>query len=138
MIILPKLIGAFFKTIYYNLISDVEKKEIYSCRLSGIINSLAGKKSWYRPSLDWFSIFKKINKSMSKKKIIVTGGAGFVGTNLIKLLIKKTNYKIISLDNYSSGAKKNHIKNSRVKYIKADTTDISKIIKKPKHLKGWF
>ena len=52
MIILPKLIGASFKTIYYNLISDVEKKEIYSCRLSGIINSLTGKKSWYRPSLD--------------------------------------------------------------------------------------
>jgi len=75
---------------------------------------------------------------MSKKKIIVTGGAGFVGTNLIKLLIKKTNYKIISLDNYSSGTKINHIKNSRVKYIKADTTDISKIIKKPKEIKSLF
>ena len=44
------------------------------------------------------------------KKILVTGGAGFV-TNLIKLLIKKTNFNIISLDNYSSGSKKNHIKN---------------------------
>jgi UDP-glucose 4-epimerase len=49
-----------------------------------------------------------------KNKIIVTGGAGFVGTNLIKLLLKKTKYKIISIDNYSSGSKKNHIKNSRV------------------------
>ena len=48
---------------------------------------------------------------MSKKnKIIVTGGAGFVGTNLIKLLLKKTKYKILSLDNYSSGTKYNHIK----------------------------
>ena len=53
-----------------------------------------------------------------KKKILITGGAGFVGTNLIKLLLKKTNYTIISLDNYSSGSKKNHIKNKRVRYIK--------------------
>ena len=44
-----------------------------------------------------------------KKKIIVTGGAGFVGTNLIKLLLKKTNYEIISIDDYSSGSKKNHV-----------------------------
>ena len=43
---------------------------------------------------------------MSDKKILVTGGAGFVGTNLIKLLLKKTKYKILSLDNYSSGFKK--------------------------------
>ena len=42
----------------------------------------------------------------SKKTIIVTGGAGFVGSNLIKLLISKTKFKIISLDNYSTGTKK--------------------------------
>ena len=54
-----------------------------------------------------------------KNLIIVTGGAGFVGSNLIKFLLKKTNKKIISLDNYSSGNKKNHIKNNRVNYIKA-------------------
>ena len=68
----------------------------------------------------------------NKNKIIVTGGAGFVGTNLIKLLLKKTKYKIISLDNYSSGTKKNHFKNSRIKYIKSDTKDISKVLKKYK------
>ena len=38
--------------------------------------------------------------------LVVTGGAGFVGSNLIGYLIKKTNYKIISIDNYSSGSKK--------------------------------
>ena len=48
-----------------------------------------------------------------KNKILVTGGAGFVGTNLIKLFLKKTKYKIISIDNYSSGTKSNHIKNSK-------------------------
>ena len=76
---------------------------------------------------------------MSKKnKIVVTGGAGFVGTNLIKLLLKKTRYKIISIDNYSSGKKSNHIKNSRVKYIKGKTVDISKFIKNPKEIKTVF
>ena len=55
-----------------------------------------------------------------KNHIIVTGGAGFVGSNLIKSLLKRTNKKIISLDNYSSGSKKNHFKNKRVKYLKAD------------------
>ena len=67
-----------------------------------------------------------------KNLIIVTGGAGFVGSNLIKLLLKKTNKKIISLDNYSSGYKKNHLRSSRVKYLNADTIDISKILYKEK------
>ena len=75
---------------------------------------------------------------MSKNKIIVTGGAGFVGTNLITLLLKKTKFKIISIDNYSSGSKKNHIKNSRVKYFKSDTKNISKVIKKPKEIQSVF
>ena len=64
-----------------------------------------------------------------KNLIIVTGGAGFVGSNLIELLIKKTNYKIISIDNYSSGNRKNHINNLRIKYVKADTSNIKKILK---------
>ncbi len=75
---------------------------------------------------------------MKRKKIIVTGGAGFVGTNLIKLLIKKTKYQIISIDNYSSGSKKNHIKNFRVKYLKGNTVNISYLIKKPKEIKTIF
>ena len=64
-----------------------------------------------------------------KKIIIVTGGSGFVGSNLIKYLINKTNKDIISLDDYSSGTKKNHIKSKRVKYIKGNTKDINNILK---------
>jgi UDP-glucose 4-epimerase len=67
-----------------------------------------------------------------KNLIIVTGGAGFVGSNLIELLLKKTKYQIISLDNYSSGSKKNHIKNKRVKYLKGHTLEIQKILNKYK------
>jgi UDP-glucose 4-epimerase len=53
-----------------------------------------------------------------KNILVVTGGAGFVGSNLIEELIKFKRYKIISLDNYSSGSFKNHIKNERIKYLK--------------------
>jgi UDP-glucose 4-epimerase len=68
-----------------------------------------------------------------KKIIVVTGGAGFVGSNLISLLIKKTNFKIVSLDNYSTGSKKNHIKNKRIKYINSHTKNISKTLSKYKN-----
>ena len=61
-----------------------------------------------------------------KNIIIVTGGAGFVGSNLIEFLLKKTKKRIISLDNYSTGDKKNHIQNKRVKYYKLDTSQINK------------
>jgi len=71
--------------------------------------------------------------SKMKKFIVVTGGAGFVGSNLIELLLKKTKYKIISLDNYSSGTKKNHIQNERVKYFKGHTIKIEKILDKYKN-----
>ena len=66
---------------------------------------------------------------MVKNKIIVTGGAGFVGTNLIKLILKKTKYKILSVDNYSSGSKYNHIINSRIKYIRGITVNIQNLLK---------
>ena len=63
-----------------------------------------------------------------KKLIVVTGGAGFVGSNLIEHLISRSNSNIISIDNYSSGTKKNHIKSRRVKYISGDTKNISVIL----------
>ena len=67
-----------------------------------------------------------------KNFLVVTGGAGFVGSNLIKLLLHKTNFKIISIDNYSSGSKKNHFKNKRVIYIKGSTLEIEKHLNKIK------
>ena len=75
---------------------------------------------------------------MKKNIIVITGGAGFVGTNLIILLLKKTKYKIISIDNYSSGFKKNHIISHRVKYINADTKNISAILKNPRSINSVF
>ena len=75
---------------------------------------------------------------MKKDTIIITGGAGFVGSNLIEYFLNKTNIRILSLDNYSSGSKKNHIKNSRVKYIKGDTKNIEKLIKNPKKINSVF
>jgi UDP-glucose 4-epimerase len=69
-----------------------------------------------------------------KKIIVVTGGCGFVGTNLIEFLLKKTSFKIISLDDYSSGTKKNHITNKRIKYINGNTSDINKILSKYSNL----
>jgi len=67
-----------------------------------------------------------------KKIIVVTGGAGFVGSNLIEYLLNKTRYKIISIDNYSSGSIKNHINSINVKYIKGNTVNIKSILKKYK------
>ncbi len=52
LIILPKLVSSVFKTAIYTIIFDKKKKDIYFCRMSGILNSIFGKKSWYRPSLD--------------------------------------------------------------------------------------
>jgi len=67
-----------------------------------------------------------------KNLIIVTGGAGFVGSNLIEILLKKTTLKIISLDNYSSGSRNNHLNNKRVKYLQGNTSEIKKILHKYK------
>ena len=74
-----------------------------------------------------------------KKFIIVTGGAGFVGSNLIEYFIKKTTFKIISLDNYSTGSKSNHIKNRRVTYVRGDTKEIfNKLNKYKKKINSLF
>ncbi|MDB3983085.1 NAD-dependent epimerase/dehydratase family protein [Candidatus Pelagibacter sp.] len=67
-----------------------------------------------------------------KKYIIITGGAGFVGSNLIETLLKNTQQNLISIDDYSSGTKKNHIKNSRLKYINGNTKDIDNLLNKYK------
>jgi len=75
---------------------------------------------------------------MKKNIIIITGGAGFVGSNLISLLLKKTKYKLVSIDNYSSGSKKNHIKNKRIKYVNGNTKDIYLLIKNPKKINSIF
>ena len=74
---------------------------------------------------------------MNTKKIVITGGAGFVGTNLIKYFLKKTKFKIISIDNYSSSTKKNHIKSSRVKYLNAHTKNINSVLN-PKKIHSIF
>ena len=66
---------------------------------------------------------------MKKNIILVTGGAGFIGSNLIRYLLKKTNKKIISIDNYFSGFESNHIKNKRVTYIKSSTINIENKLK---------
>ena len=68
-----------------------------------------------------------------KNLLVVTGGAGFVGSNLIAFLLKKTQFKIISLDNYSTGRVKNHFSNKRVTYINCDTKNISKKLDKYKN-----
>ena len=73
-----------------------------------------------------------------KKNIVVTGGAGFVGTNLIKYFLNKTNFNLISIDDYSSGTYLNHQKSKRVKYYKGNTKDIDKILKNPRKIHSIF
>jgi len=61
--------------------------------------------------------------------LVVTGGAGFIGSNLISELLKYKKFKILSIDNYSSGLFKNHINNARVKYLKGNVKNIEIILK---------
>ena len=69
-----------------------------------------------------------------KNIIVITGGVGFIGSNLIEHFLKKTKrYKILSLDNYSTGKKNNQINNSRVKYLRGDTINITKYLNKYKN-----
>ena len=67
-----------------------------------------------------------------KNIIVITGGAGFIGSNLIKYLINKTKLKIISIDNYSTGTTKNHINNKRIRYVRGENKDISNILRNNK------
>ena len=68
-----------------------------------------------------------------KNIIIVTGGAGFIGSNLIRFLLKRTKFNIISIDNYTSGSIKNHVINKNVKYINGQNIDISRILRNYKN-----
>jgi len=65
-----------------------------------------------------------------KNILVVTGGAGFIGSNLISELLKFKKFKLLSIDNYSSGFLKNHINNKRVKYLKGNTKNIEILLKK--------
>ena len=62
--------------------------------------------------------------------LVVTGGAGFIGSNLISELLKFKKFYILSIDDYSSGLIKNHINNKRVKYLKGSTKNIEILLKK--------
>ena len=64
-----------------------------------------------------------------KNILVVTGGAGFIGSNLITELLKFKKFKVLSIDNYSSGLSKNHIKSKRVKYLKGSTKNIEILLK---------
>jgi UDP-glucose 4-epimerase len=61
--------------------------------------------------------------------LVVTGGAGFIGSNLISELLKFKVFNVLSIDNYSSGLVKNHIKNNRVKYLNGSTKNIEILLK---------
>jgi UDP-glucose 4-epimerase len=61
--------------------------------------------------------------------LVVTGGAGFIGSNLISELLKFKKFRILSIDNYSSGSSKNHIKSKRIKYLKGSTKNIEILLK---------
>jgi len=69
---------------------------------------------------------------VKKRYIVVTGGAGFVGSNLIEYFLNKTKLNIISIDNYSSGSKSNHFKSKRVAYLRKNTKDIKIVLRKYK------
>ena len=59
-------------------------------------------------------------------KILVTGGAGFIGSNLCEALAKNPNNQVWSLDNYFTGSRQNHVAN--VTYIEGETVNIEKLV----------
>jgi len=63
---------------------------------------------------------------VNQKNILVTGGAGFIGSHLCELLVKNSNYRIYSLDNYFTGSELNHV--GGVTYIRGNTKDIESLI----------
>ncbi len=65
-------------------------------------------------------------KKTAKKTIVVTGGAGFIGTHLVRKLKENPDYRVLSLDNYFTGTKENHV--AGVEYIEGHTKDIEKLI----------
>ena len=61
--------------------------------------------------------------------LVVTGGAGFIGSNLISKLLEFKKFRVLSIDNYSSGLSKNHIKNKRVIYLNGNTKNIEILLR---------
>jgi UDP-glucose 4-epimerase len=64
-----------------------------------------------------------------KNILVVTGGAGFIGSNLISKLLEFKKFRVLSIDNYSSGLSKNHIKNKRVVYLNENTKNIEILLR---------
>ena len=60
------------------------------------------------------------------KKVLVTGGAGFIGSHLCEKLLNSGMYEVFSLDNYFTGNENNHIKG--INYIRGNTSEIDNLI----------
>lgn len=99
------------KTIYYPWFGD-----LIPCK---------GKQDWVVTDEERYKYINLKGEEIKvKKSILVTGGAGFIGTNLIKRLVKEGHH-VVSVDNYHTGLKENHI--DGVRYIEEDITNIKDI-----------